>query len=326
MARPRESRKVAQRKATMPQDHLLQRLMLKARLRQLQMVAEVARCGSMQQAARDLAVSQPAITKAVGELETELGAALFERHARGIRLTRFGRQVLPPLERILAATAQFAEAVGQYQSQGATVLRVASVAAGISGLLDRQAVAFCRANPDILLKIDEVDGPAILSLAARDEYDLFLCRRPDTLPEGWHFLPVIEDAHAIIAAPDHPLVGRTDVTLDDLHAHKWQKPPTGIPADEVLSALFQGRPPPAMAGIATRSRALNRAVLLELGLLSLAPVSIFRAELRTGVLAVVSYPLGGALRPLGVLRPERSPGEALERFVAALLKSGPRRG
>jgi DNA-binding transcriptional LysR family regulator len=309
----------------MATEQILQRLMLKGRLRHVQMISVVARCGSMQKAARDLAVSQPAITKAVGELETELGAALFERHARGIRLTRFGRQVLPALERILAATAQFAEAVDQYHSQGATVLRVASVAAGISGLLDRQAVAFCRANPDILLKIDEVDGPAILSLAARDEYDLFLCRRPDTLPEGWHFLPVIDDAHAIIAAPDHPLVGRHDVTLDDLHAHRWQKPPAGIPADEVLATLFQGRPPPVMAGIATRSRALNRAVLLELGLLSLAPVSIFRAELRTGVLALVNYPLGGALRPLGVLRRDHAPGEAVERFVARLLKSGAKR-
>ena len=309
----------------MSQDQLLQRLLLKTRLRQLQMVAVVARRGSMQQAARDLAVSQPAITKAVGELETDLGAALFERHARGIRLTRFGRQVQPSLERILAATGHLAETVSQYKGQGASVLRLASVAAGISGLLDRHAVAFCRANPDILLKIDEVDGPAILSLAARDEYDLFLCRQPDILPDGWRFLPVIEDAHAIIAAADHPLVGRRDVTLDDLQACKWQKPPSGIPAEEVMKVLFQGRPPPIMAGIATRSRALNRAVLLELGLLSLAPVSIFRAELRTGVLAIVEYPLGGALRPLGILRHEQSSGEAVERFVAALLKSSAQR-
>jgi DNA-binding transcriptional LysR family regulator len=304
---------------------LYQRLMLKGRIRQIQMVAVVARCGSMQQAARDLAISQPAITKAVAELEAELGLALFERHARGIRLTRFGRQVLPQLERILTATEQFSEAVQHHHSLGASVLRVASVAAGISGLLARMVAPFCTAHPDILLKVDEVDGPAILSLAAREEYDLFICRNPDTLPEGWQFLPLQEDDHAIIAAPDHPLVGRRDVTLGDLHAQTWQHPPAGIPADAILARLFEGLPPPRMAGIATRSRTLNRAIITDMGLLSLAPVSIFRAEILAGTLACVSYPLEGALRPLGVMRQVRSPGAAVDRFVAALRKASTRR-
>lgn len=304
---------------------LSQRLMLKGRFRQIQMVAVVARCGSMQQAARDLAVSQPAITKAVGELEVELGLPLFERHARGIRLTRFGREVLPQLERILTATEQFSEAVTLHHSLSATVLRVASVAAGISGLLARMVAPFCTANPGILLKVDEVDGPAILSLAAREEYDLFICRMPDTLPEGWQFTAVQEDDHAIIAAPDHPLVGRQDVTLADLHAQTWQHPPSGIPADAILARLFEGLPPPRRAGVATRSRTLNRAILTDMGLLSLAPVSIFRAEILAGTLACVSYPLEGALRPLGAMRQVQSPGAAADRFVAALRRASNRR-
>ncbi len=305
---------------------LSQRLILKGRFRQIQMVSVVARCGSMQQAARDLAVSQPAITKAVSELEAELGLALFERHARGIRLTRFGRQVLPQLERILTATEQFSEAVARHQSLGASILRIAAVAAGISGLLARMVAPFCKAYPDILLKVDEVDGPAILSLAARDEYDLFICRNPDTLPEGWQFTPLLDDDHAIIAAPDHPLVGRSDVTLADLHAQTWQHPPAGIPADAILARLFADLPPPRMGGIATRSRTLNRAIITDMRLLSLAPVSIFQAEIRAGTLACVTYPLAGALRPLGVMRPVQSPGAAVDRFVAALAKSVANRG
>lgn len=305
---------------------LTQRLMLKGRMRQIQMVSVVARCGSMQQAARDLAVSQPAITKAVSELEAELGLALFERHARGIRLTRFGHQVLPQLERILTATEQFSEAVMVHQNLGASVLRVAAVAAGISGLLARMVAPFCAAHPDILLKVDEVDGPAILSLAARDEYDLFICRSPDTLPEGWQFTPLLADDHAIIAAPDHPLVGRSDVTLADLHAQIWQHPPAGIPADAILARLFDGLPPPRRGGIATRSRTLNRAIITDMGLLSLAPVSIFRAEILAGRLACVSYPLEGALLPLGVMRPVQSPGVAVDRFVSALGKAVTGRG
>lgn len=305
---------------------LTQRLMLKGRMRQIQMVSVVARCGSMQQAARDLAVSQPAITKAVSELEAELGLALFERHARGIRLTRFGHQVLPQLERILTATEQFSEAVMHHRSFGASVLRVASVAAGISGLLARMVVPFSTAHPDILLTIDEVEGPTILSLAARHEYDLFICRIPETLPEGWQFTPLLADDHVIIAAPDHPLVGRSDVTLADLHAQTWQHSPAGIPADALLARLFEGLPPPRRAGIATRSRTLNRAIITGMGLLALVPVSIFRAEILAGTLARVRYSLEGALLPLGVMRPVHSPGVAADRFVAALSKVAVRQG
>ena len=308
----------------MKDGQLFQRLLMKGRIRQLQMVVVVAQSGSMQQAARRLSVSQPAITKVVAELETELGLALFERHARGIRLTRSGRHVLPLLERILAATEDFSEAVDLHRNFGASVLRVASVAAGISGILARHVAPFCAANPDVHLKIDEIDGRQILSLAARDEFDMFICRTPDTAPEGWGFVPLSADRHGIIAGPDHPLVGRDDVSLDDLHAATWQTPPAGIPADAVLSALFAGRPPPRMAGIATRSRTLNRAAILELGLLSLAPVSIFRTEIQAGILATVNYPLGGDLLPLGLLRPQQAPGTALERFADFLIRRAAR--
>ena len=53
-------------------------------------VSAVARAGSMSKAARDLFISQPAVTQAVKQIEKELGGKLFIRSARGITLTREG--------------------------------------------------------------------------------------------------------------------------------------------------------------------------------------------------------------------------------------------
>lgn len=301
---------------TVSQSQMFQRLLLKVRLRQVQMIVAVAQSGSMQQAARDLAVSQPAITKAVGEIETDLGILLFDRHARGIRLTRIGKSVLPLMERILDATDTFSQAVAMQRTSGSTLLRVGSVAAGISGLLASRVPAFLGCHPDIVLRINEIDGRQILSLAARDEVDVLVCRVPDSRPEGWSFVPVVDDEHAILAARHHPLAGRKDVTLADLQACTWLMPPAGVPAEAEMEALFAGRPTPDLVRLPTRSRTLNRAAIQELGALSVAPISIYRAELDAGTLARIDFPLSTALRPIGLLRPDSSVGQAMDRFVA----------
>ena len=297
---------------------LLQRLLLKGRLRQIQMVVAVARSGSMQQAARDLAVSQPAVTKAVSEIEADLGLTLFERHARGIRLTRAGKNVLPLIERILRATETFTQAVAAERNSGSSILRVGAVAAGINSFLAERVPGFCQANPDIMLKVDEIDGRHILSLVARDEYDVIVCRPPSVPTDGWSFVPVIEDEHAIIAGPAHPLAGRAVVTIDDLRRCRWLMPPAGVPAERLLQTLFEGNEPPQMVQLPTRSHTLNRATVLELGPVSVAPVSIFGAELKDRLLTRINFPLSSAMPPLGLLCPDQSTGNALDRFVAAM--------
>ena len=185
-----------------------------------------------------------------------------------------------------------------------------------SGLLAACVPAFCQAHPDIVLRVDEIDGRQILSLAARDEFDIFVCRTPEVTPDGWAFVPVVEDEHAIMAAPTHPLAGRTDVTLGDLRACTWLMPPSGVPAEALIAALFADGPMPPHFQMPTRSRTLNWAAVTEMGLVTTAPASIFRAELRSGTLVRINYPLSGAMPPLGLLLPDMSTGPAMDRFVA----------
>lgn len=302
---------------------LLQRLLLKGRLRPMQMVVTVAQTGSMQAAARTLAVSQPAVTKAIGEIEEDIGVVLFDRHARGIRLTRAGRTLVPMIAQILEATNFFAQGVAAERNSGSTILRVASVAAGISGLLATHAVAFCRENPDVVLRVDETDGPQILTMAAREQFDICVCRPPETLPEGWIFSPVQADEHALVAAPTHPLAGKRGVTLEALQACSWLMPPAGVPAEALLDALFAGAQRPRMVQMPSRSRTLNRAAIQDLGLISAAPISIYRAELANRTLVQIDFPLASALPPLGLLHPAVSTGTAMDRFLATVLGGRP---
>ena len=80
---------------------------------QIQYFQKVARLENYHQAAEELYISQPSLSRAIASLETELGVFLFEKKGRGVVLTKAGRVFLEYAERILAecdaATAKMQE-------------------------------------------------------------------------------------------------------------------------------------------------------------------------------------------------------------------------
>src|SRR5690349_9866710 len=64
------------------------------RLKDLHTLHAIAECGSMAKASQQLALSQPAISKAIGDMERTVGAALLDRSSRGVELTECGRLLL----------------------------------------------------------------------------------------------------------------------------------------------------------------------------------------------------------------------------------------
>jgi DNA-binding transcriptional LysR family regulator len=70
------------------------RLKRRLKLRDLDTLLAVAQCGSMAKAAAHLSVSQPAVSKAIADMEATIGVRLFERTAQGVELTMYGRVLL----------------------------------------------------------------------------------------------------------------------------------------------------------------------------------------------------------------------------------------
>src|ERR1700722_17466765 len=94
------------------------------KLAQLRYVAAIADQGSLRAAARHLGVAQPAFSRSIAELERELGAALFERRARGMIATPLGQDfvrrahaILNDVRRAKATVARIAAAVPRSSSK-----------------------------------------------------------------------------------------------------------------------------------------------------------------------------------------------------------------
>lgn len=302
-------------KQTISHSQLLNRILLTGRLRQFQIIVQVAELGSMHRASRELGVSQPAITKTIRELEEKLELPLFERQPRGIKLTAAGREVMPYLRRMLEAAGRCAETVAVRHNNGSAIVRVASVAAGTGGLLAPYVEGFTRAYPDVQMKIDEIDGRQIGAFASQDDYDVFVCRAPETIPEAWTFLPMLADQNVIIGSVQHPLAKRSDVSLDDLAACAWLIPPAGVSAVGLFETLFQDSLPPSTCRVETRVPVLIRAILDQRNLLSIVPLSMFRSEIDEGRLSRIPFDLGGSIAPLGLMIRREQAGEAARRLI-----------
>lgn len=291
---------------------------MKGRLRQFQMVLAVADLGNTHRAARKLAVSQPAVTKAIQDFEDVLGMAVFERHARGMRPTPAGRELLPLLRGMIEAAGRCAEAVAVRQSTESTIVRIGAVAAGLSGTLAHHLPGFSAKYPHIHLKVHEIDGRRLQSLVGAGECDIFVCRIPETIPEAWSFTPLVHDEHAILAAPDHPLVGLAGLTRTDLSDCTWLSPPEGVPALHLFQNFTANIPAERFCQIATRSPVVVREALRQRHVLAIAPVSIFQSDLAAGTLQRLDFDLDSALDPIGLLVRSEGSGEACRRLTRYL--------
>jgi DNA-binding transcriptional LysR family regulator len=298
---------------------LLARLQARARLRHLQLFVKVAEVGSLKRAAEALSLSQPAATQLLADLERLVELPLFERHARGVRITPAGDAVLPLVRRALDALADGAEVLSALRHEGEGLVRVAAVTAAISGLLVRALPPFAQAAPALRILVQECDADRCTEQLLRREIDLALCREPPALPAGCRFVPLLADDFVVACGPAHPLAGRRRVAWSTLARERWLLSPVQSAArrafDERMAALGAT---PATSPVVTRVSSLTWALLQADRLLTLVPHGVVRQLVAAGQLALVDATPALRFSPLGLLLPESGSSRAVQAFVAHL--------
>ena len=127
-----------------------QRISRQLKLRDLHVLMTVARCGSMGKAANQLSVSQPAISKAVADMEAALGVELLDRNPRGVVPTIFARALL---DRGLVAFDELKQGIEQvdFLADPATgELRIGSTIAIATGFLPAVVDRLSRKYPRVV--------------------------------------------------------------------------------------------------------------------------------------------------------------------------------
>lgn len=183
-------------------------------LQQLRYVVAIAELGSFTRAAERCFVVQSALSHQVARLEEELGARLFARTSRRVRLTTAGEAFLPAARQCLAAAerarAEVAAATGEVRGRLAVGVIPTVAAVDVPAALR----AFHHRYPQVRVSLSVGTSYKLVESVAQGTLDVaFLGLPADAGVDGVHDHVLADDRHVAVVAPGHPLAGRERVTL-----------------------------------------------------------------------------------------------------------------
>jgi len=193
-------------------------------------VVAVAETGSFTQAARRCLVVQSALSHQIARLERELGARLFDRTSRSVRLTPAGAAFLPSARQCLdfaeRAAAEVAAAVGEVR--GRVVIGVIPTVAAVD--LPAALKVFRDRYPQVRVALRMAPSHELVAQVRGGVLDLaFLGLPPGAKPEGVRGHELARDEHVAVVAPTHPLAGQGETDLGTLAGELFADFPSGSP-------------------------------------------------------------------------------------------------
>jgi DNA-binding transcriptional LysR family regulator len=209
-------------------------------LNHLRVFASVAEHGNLTRAARDLNVSQPAISKQLSDLEQDLGSQLVDRLPRGVRLTEAGEVLLTHVQRILQAERAAQQDLRDLRGLGRGKLSVGASTTVGSYLVPSLMGELHRQHPGVQLDLTIANTAAVQSSVLENSCDVGLIEgfvSSDLLAVE----TLIADDMVGIAAPAHPALRSTPLRAAALRDLPLLMREQGSGSREVIEAALRKR-------------------------------------------------------------------------------------
>ena len=290
-------------------------------LHHLAIFTAVAATGSLTASARKLHVSQPALSRELKAFENRLGVTLFERHAKGMRLTQAG-EVLNRYAVRLFELERTAEAAMR-EIAGAMRGRLTLGASNTIGtyVLPPVLAAYRRQRPRVQISLF-VGNTEQVSQGVDDMLFMLGFIEGPLHVQGLRTTVFQHDEIVPVAAPDHPLLKRKALTPTDLSGEPLLMRERGSGTRELIAAALQRQDIEQGETMEFgNTEALKRAAVYGGGIAWLPRICI-RNELRDGQLRELALRELAITRPLMMVQRENAPMEpAAEAFLRLLQQS-----
>ena len=191
----------------------------------LRQIVSIDRAGSLSAASKVLYVSQSTLTKAVADVEQDLGLAIFHRTARGVSATPEGRKFLNRAERIVADFEMLVEDTRAQKEQIDQLLRIGISPASQEGLYNRAIAHLLKTSPNICLHMAGLPVERGVRMLKRGDLDLLfapteeLTREPDfSVEELGRFYP------RLFCRKGHPILSEPQISLEMIEQYRVISP------------------------------------------------------------------------------------------------------
>lgn len=273
------------------------------------------------QAARQLGISQPALSAAVRSLEEHLGVQLVERTTRRVLLTPEGESLLPRSRSVLDAVEALQDSAAGRRALHGT-LRVGIIPTVAPYLLPAVLRTFRRRLPDLAAEIREEQTPRLLDDLAAARIDVAVMALP-TDATGLHELPLYEEDFVLVVPPRHRLAGATDLPAAALRGADLLLLDEGhCLRDQAIDLCRSAR---ALGSVSSAARASSLGTVVQLvvaGLgTTLLPETALAAETRRAPLAVARFAAPAPGRRIGLVHRSSSARGPAYAALAGVLRS-----
>ena len=259
-------------------------------LRHLRYFVAVAHEGHVTRAAEKLHIQQPPLSQQIHALEREIGAPLFERHPRGVRLTDAGRSFLADAEAILA-NVEHATVRARRTARGETG-RIAvgfTTSAPFHPLVARAMREFRRQRPDVAFVLEESGSGELLAGLREERLDIAFIRSGLVDPEGIAVHALLQEDMVAALPARHRLVARPRLALKDLAEETmilYRRPDGRGLYDVIIAACSEAGFSPHVGQEAPRIVSTLNLVAAGLGI-TIVPASLSRLPLEGVVYRVL---------------------------------------
>ncbi len=289
-------------------------------LGQITAFVKVVENGSFSAAARDLGVSQPAVTMQVQGLEADLGVTLFDRSYRKVELTESGRTLLPHARRVLVDLEAAREDISRLSETVTGRLSIAASTTPGQYVLPRLLGSFLKQYPEVSVSLAVADTTEIVAAVASGEVHLGMA---GAVVKGARveFEKLGTDSIVMLCPKDHPFATADSVAADDVVREPFVMREEGSGTRQVAEqALRDVGIDPAELRVLTELGTGEAILNAVEGGMGLGMVSSWVAEKALELGTVATVPLAGfpASRPLYLVMSRATPTRASEEFVTYL--------
>lgn len=281
---------------------IVDRAMTRLKLKQLRLLVAVGEFGSIQHAARELQISQPAATKLIQDLELDFEVQLFERTNRGVVPTDYGEALIRHGKLIIAQVSNAAQELDDIGEGSSGRVVVGTLLAAAPILLPAAISRVIAERPNVAIKVVEGTNDALMPALYAGEIDMIVGRlpafraRPELVQEK-----LFDEQVVAVVGRQHPLAGKKSVTFKQIRPFGWILPPPETTLRRQVDQYFvsQGQYVPTTV-LESVSYLANRSLFQKLDLIGLMPEHVVSHDIESGLLSKLDWSVPFGNGPVGI--------------------------
>ncbi|WP_066710354.1 CysB family HTH-type transcriptional regulator [Curvibacter delicatus] len=264
-------------------------------LHQFRFVQEAARHNlNLTEAAKALHTSQPGVSKAIIELEEELGIDIFARHGKRLkRITEPGQHVLKSIELIMREIGNLKRIGEQYSAQDSGTLSIATTHTQARYVLPEPVAKLRAAYPKVNLSLHQGTPDQVARMLIDEVAEIGIATESLSNYDELVTLPCYEWQHMLVLPASHPLATKERLTLEDIAAEPLVTyHPTFTGRTRIDHAFAQRKLEPRIALEAIDSDVITTYVKLGMGIGIVAEMAVRGMPAQAADSELVIRPLG----------------------------------